>query len=177
MLRCLRSGDDEHLAAAEADELLQPYAHARTFACGIRTFLCAGDGSKQLGGHRAGDLHQPHNRTLLPGCRVPNACLPSHVQAEPSNSADQKQEGYRRYMLQRLLPPRVVYCNMDLDPDDALTRDVLAVAPRITERVKQRMALCTTTTQLEADLMDFHHDMLAVRTASVSGAASGARKR
>ena len=31
-------------------------------------------------------------------------CMPSRVQAELSNSADKEQEGYRSYLLQRLVP-------------------------------------------------------------------------
>ena len=101
------------------------------------------------------------------------ACMPSRVQADPSNSADTRMEGYRSYMQQRQLPALVLEhleYSGDIDPDDALPDDVLAVAPHLPELVKQRMAKCTTA-QLEGHLSYYHDRLLEVRAANALGAS------
>ena len=109
-------------------------------------------------------LLRPRACTLVRTGRVLTACMRCHVQAEPSNSADKKQEGYRRYMLQRLLPAMFMDCDMAIDY--ASTHDMLAVAPLRMELVAQRLEKCPTA-QLDAHLETFYDRLLMVRTAFV----------
>ena len=73
-------------------------------------------------------------------------------------------------MLQRMLPAIAFELNSDIDADDALSNDVLAMAPRFTELVEQRMANCTTA-QLEGHLANYHECLLMVRTVSALGSS------
>ena len=96
-----------------------------------------------------------------------------HVQAGPSNSADKEQEGYRSYVLQRLLPAMLL--DYDIAIDYASVRVMLAMAPHRMELVAQRLEKCTTV-QLEEHLEHYDNRLLMVRAVSCGAQRMGRSK-
>lgn len=89
------------------------------------------------------------------------------MQTGLSNSADKEQEGYRGYLLRRLLPAMTAYYEDNLSLDFVSVDDRGHVADSLTqEGVMQRLANLTTR-QLERRLAHFYEGLLMVRIADV----------
>ena len=101
-------------------------------------------------------------RLRLPFWRARETKRALSVQAALSDAAAKEQEGYRGYLLRRLVPAMTAHYE-----EEFLAMDDLEAADSLREEgVMQRLASLTTR-QLERRLAHFHQALLMVRKADV----------
>ena len=120
-----------------------PYVQAQPERCG-------GRGSEGCSGCK--------HACSCKGLCARKACVPAPAQGELSHT-DQAQEGYRGYLLRRLVPAvAAFYAHVGADEDGALTGEVTVSEGMVRERLAQ-----LTTADLEGRLADLFDSLLMVR--------------